>query len=483
MAAQSETHPGQNPEVKRQVDLRVEEARTIAIEHSSKSQEAISRINKAIENRFRPYVEESEVIASQLTSKRYTDFMKEQRAFLAVRTGFVACPDGRIVALALIDPRVGSGHRRLQGLPNVRESTANEGEYILDDPDLAASIQDEFETRKNGRDKAKIVEFIGPHINSHEPTHGCGAFGMKVDRTGQTRALGMKNGGINEYFEELGEGFFAFNNNARLSGGEGTTFDVVHDAYSQGLIFGTRDTYNSFDSGKSLRANLLHLEEEGKIIMTETLDGNFPIIEVAERLGLSTRLNVDNFEQIATNAITIGKVARAIAENEGISWIPNSFRERYQEEDLKILSYYAIRNTVYRTLGNINLGNHSLLKHPEQLIRVGPIGADFNVRNIPFIQNTSDGHIHKEDIDGTLALYSLAGTVLPQLGADLTQEGRIIITTGPLEDGVSKNKVSAYVKNNAAHIRDQILPGVKSGEAVVIGGLYESGTKRLTKVV
>lgn len=484
---------GPNPEIEMTVNRHVATAKEIAINHSSGTQDAKDRINNAIERRFRPYVTESEVIAAQLSTRRYQEFLKELREFLGVRTGVVACPDGRIVALALIDPRVGSMQRKLQGLPDVRFST-EDWNYTLNDPDLAANIRTDMRRRAKEKKRPHLVEFVGPHIHSFQPEHGCGACIGKIVKRGLTKELGMKNGGIDEYFDELGEGFYAFDNLTNKNGGSGTTFDMVHDAYSQGLIFGVRNEYQNFDSGITLRENLLTLGRQGKIVMTELLDDRFPILETAEKMGLPYPIDVDSYEEIAKNAIAVGKIAQELTTQYGISWLPKVFRENSgaSDENLRVLSYYAIRNTVYRVIGDINVGKHILERHPEKLIRVGPIGADFNVKNIPFIQSTAEEKVHDKDIQETLALYDLAYDVLGAQGVDLRTEGRIIFTTGsfdakdfsgPDAKEAHLDRAESDVKNNAAHIRLKIKDAVARGEAVVFGGIYEPGPKKLIKVV
>src|SRR3989338_7377418 len=117
----------------------VEQAKIDAIERTSQTPDAIKRVETALDLRFNPYVEENWIIAEQLMLPEYQQFVEETEEFLDAAVGVVVCPDGRIAALALGDPLVVGIHRRLQGLPQTREST-KDGVAVLDDSDLAASV-------------------------------------------------------------------------------------------------------------------------------------------------------------------------------------------------------------------------------------------------------------------------------------------------------------------------------------------------------
>lgn len=473
----------------------VEVARQDAIERSGKSPEAITRIESALRNRFFPYVLENETIAKQITSPEYeAKVVRPTNEYLEVRHGIVVCPDGRILAVALADPRVTGIHRRLRGMPDTRSSTKH-GEQVLDDPDLAAAITTDIQERLETGQPAELVEGVGGHIQSGNPEHGCGAAAGLIAPTGSTLETGMKFGGIEQYFKDLGDGFFAFDNDARVAGGIGTTFDLVHDAYSQGFIVGLRDVYDKFNPQFSLRENLLRLASERKILMTEQLDDvlSQDIFDLAERMGSVRAIDVRDFTRFAENMILINGIAREISarqETQDFPFIPDSIKDGKSKNAVRVIGYDSVRNTVYRVLGNFSHGRNPLTRHPEQLIRFGPIGADFNVANIPFIQSTPEGRIGPEDIAGVSALYNLSYGVLKEQGVDLTREGRVIVTTGIFDpNGESSknraafNKASGVVQNNAAWIRIKFQRGIESGETIVIGGLHKPGNREFTHIV
>lgn len=459
--------------------------------------EVEQRIHNALEWRFLPYVVESTVIAKQLESQEHKRFIKEIDTFLGAKVGFSLCPDGRISSFAIVDPRVGSINRRLQGLPQTRTSTTN-SRPVLNDPDIAASIITEIEERIEEDKNPEIVEFLGPHIHSMDPLHGCGAYKAKIEAKGLTPEIAMKYGGIAEFFEELGDGFYAFNNVIELAGGKGTTFDFVHDAYSQGFIVGLRDQYKNFGNNNSLRANLVRLHEKRKILMTEMLGDVFKqtIFDEAKKLGVENGyLDLSDYTQFGKNARRIGRIAKAITiqeEAKGYKWIPDSIKAGKSEAAVRVLAYHAIRNVVYRVVGNITPENNRLKDHPEKLIRVGPIGADYNIENIPFIQSTPRGRINRYDIEGIQKLYGLTYDILKRQGADLTKEGRIILVSGAFDPThhsgqrsrrAEFNEIASVIRNNAAHIRRQYMESIQTGQAIVISCLFDPLTRRLTHVL
>lgn len=458
------------------------------------------RVRNAIERRFAPYVEENESIARQITTPEYEKHREETSDFLDARVGIVICPDGRIIILALGDPGVLSTHRRLMGSPETRTSTSTEKVQVLDDPTLSGSITAEFDERKTQGENLELVEFLGPHILSTHPEHGCGALSGIMQARGHTPQIGMRMGGIAEYFEQLNEGFYAFNTVANRAGGHGTTYDVVHDAYSQGLIVGLRDTYTQFDTRRSLRENLINLQRNGEIVMTEMLDDSFAqqMVDLAQKMGMSSpTLPIADYKQVAKNRIIIGQVAREATlqeEKDGYPFIPTKLLENQNSThaSARSLTYHLLGNVAYRVLGGIQPGQHRLLQHPEQLIRIGPIGADFNITNIPFIERTPAGSLRPEDIDGALRLYKLAGSTLEDQGINLTVEGRIILVTGEFDETQYANptiankafyKEVALVANNAAKIREALAGSIATGEAIVIASLHTPGSRKLTHII
>ncbi len=464
---------------------------------------ARERVTTAIENRFGPYIEESKEISRQLNTEEYQSYIREIDDFLDVTYGSVVCPDGRILAISFFDPRVGRINRRLAGMPDVRRST-EDAAPVLDDPTISAAIGNAIIDREEAGGSTDVVEFIGPHISSENPDHGCGATKGKVTGKGRPAKTAMKYGGIYAYFDELGDEFVAFDTVAKRAGGTGWTFDMTHDAYSQGLIFGLKKVYDEknkhmFDPQASLRENLKKLHENGNILMTELLDERFEgaIIEAAQVRGI-TQINSRDPKNLAENVMTIGHIAKEITQQEeesGFDWIPQHLRTYHNEFSgeeeskpanvIRTLAYHAIRNSVYRILSGIPLGEHDLLEHPEQLIRVGPVGAAYNVETIPFIQVTPDGELKQKDVDGVKKLYGLSEGILPELGVDFEKEGRVIVTTGEHDTTIYRDpkiansallKEKKIVQNNAAKLRDEFSEGIPTGDTVIIGVVYEKNT-------
>lgn len=456
------------------------------------STEAQVRVANAIKNRFLPHVEESEIIAEQLTSPEYRQFVQEQKEFLGVRLGVVVCPDGRIAASAIVDPRVGHVHRRLQGMLETKGSSKHPGKFVVDDPLIDSAVAEAIVQRP---DNPYFVELMGPHIDSIHPEHGCGAAKGKISKAkkGVPTAVAMKNGAIPEYFDELGEKFSAFTNTITDASGKATTFDMTHDSYSQGLIFGLKDTYHLFDPSKSLRENLVTLHAEGKILMTEFLDDKVRTALSETDLAGSLKETLDDPNHFAQNFMLIGRIAKELTlhhEQNGFSEIglPKHFTEGHSEATIRALAYHAIRNSVYRVLGGIEPGNHKLLHHPEKIIRIGPIGAAFNRESISFIQVTPPGDLRPEDISGAEALYGLFEGIAPTVGIDLENEARIIMVTGEYHptgdpDQTRLQEVQRQVNKNAAKLREVFAEGIRTGSTVVIGAIFESGTRKMTHIV
>ncbi len=455
---------------------------------------AEERVRNSLERRFLPYLEETQIIARQINSPEYINFVTETEEFLNASVGIVVCPDGRIQLIAIGDPRVLGVVRRPMGLPPTRNSTRND-ESVLDDADLAASIDIQLGRRIRENKNPELIEFIGTHIHSTEPTSGCGAFTSMARGLGHSASVGTRLGGIKEFFTKLGDHFYATNNNAQRAGGKGTTIDLIHDAYSEGLIFGLRDAHSQFDPDISLRENLKELHAQEQILMTELLDGLFreEVVRKASEHGVF-KLDIRDPHQFAKNAILIGTLAREITEMEektNCSWIPEAIAKDKSETAIRALAYLAIRNCAYRILGGIRPGLHDLTEHPERLLVVGPTAPAFNRENIPFIHKTARGPFQPEDISAVKFLYALTESVMEKQDIDLRSEGRIILVTEEFKQDIYKDKIVAdeeyakvvsAVRNNAAKIRIELSEGVKSGETVVLGCIHDPGTRKLLDI-
>lgn len=487
-------------DIVKSVQKLTEQAREDALQRVPLNPEVQNRVNNAIERRFKPYVTEGEVISTQLSTSEYQGaFVPETDTFLGALVGIIVCPDGRLLIIQLGDPKVARTSRRLRGKPLVRSSTRGENNRMVpDDPYLSSSITTELQRRGKTIAVPEMIQQLGPHIDSvHPEEHGCGDKTAEVISWGHTPEIGMEYGGIAHYFESLGEGFYAFDNTAKNAGGRGTTIDVTQDTHSQGLIFGLRNVYKSFNSSISLRENLELLSRNKIILMTEFLDQIFSerIIREAKKRGVNEPVNMHDYFNFASNAMLIGRIARELTreeEAEGFSWIPRPIREDKTETALRVMAYHALRNSAYRILGGIKPGNHSLIRHPEKLIRIGPIGADFNVENIPFIESTVPGPFQESDIKAVEKLYGLSYKVFREQGIDLREEARIILVTGIFDPDVYATEekaraeltlVTHIVQNNAAWVRERFKRSIQTGETVVLGGLYKPGTRTLTHIV
>lgn len=489
-----------SPEVLIRIDSLIDTAKRDAVERTNGTPEAKLRVVNAIENRLRPYITENEIIGQQISSPQFEASLREVEDYIQGRMATVDCDDGRITADQIAGPREISIARRLQGLPEVRWSTKLKDKKIIKDPDIVSSLKNYIvREKRNGNPYPIVVEFPGPHIFSTNTKHGCGKEMAKIEASGSTVEVEMWDGGINDYFNELGEeGFEAFNNTIEMLGGIGVTFDTTHDAYSQGLIFGLKDARHKFDREKLLRQNLLDLTHNGDILMTELLDRKFrqQIMDMAGDQGFHDYIDLNDYEHYGRNQVLISKIALEISKQEeasGFDWVPSKLLEGKDERAVRALGYVALRNVVRRVLGNIVLGEHGLQEHPEQIIRVGPIGADFNIQAIPFIHHTSSGLFHNADL---IDLGTLSGLLKKSLaeyhGVDFTKEGRILMPTGIFDRKVYANNefaeearemVNSVVGENAARIRDQYARGVANGEIIVIGGLHEPRTRSLTDIV
>lgn len=450
---------------------------------------ASDRISNALSNHLLPYMEESEIIASQLETPEYQLFTREVSDYLGAEVGRVKCPDGRIGEIALVDPGVVRSYRKLQGLITTREG--RDGTQVIVDPQFVGRIRKIFRERVKEGKSPKLVELLGTHIHSAKPDHGCGACMAKLDDIGISREVGMHFGGIDLYFDWLGEGFEAFNNNARIAGFEAETFDFVHDAYSQGFIVGLRNEYRNFNPDLSLRINLLNLAKEGKILMTELLDSQFSsmVIEATQRLGISLSLDIGDHRKIAENVMKIGKVALDITreqEKEGFTFIPDAVKQGKSETAIRVLAYHAIRNVVYRILGNITAGDHEHEKHQESLIRVGPVGPD-TISNIAFSYNVN-GELPEEGgeaLDDIKKLYGILYGVYKDRTIDVRKEGRVILVVGEYDELTDKERedtIDSLIEHNAHVIRDGLPGGIRTGDLVVAALRYNPRTRKFSAI-
>jgi hypothetical protein len=486
-----------NRDIPQPVRELVEIAREDALSRIDGSQDARARVENALERRLAPAVAEAHSIADQLSSPEYKKFREETEAYLGVFWGRIACPDGRIIVMATGDPKAVHTERTLEGLPGVRKSN---GVYIPGNADNVAAvvsyIQDE---KEKGIRHPEIIEFIGPHGNSENPLEGCGGgIGYQV-RGGHAPENSARLGGIAEYFGRTHDGWFAYDNLARRQGAVGTTFDEWHDAHTQGLVYGLRDANPQFNRNYTLRQNLNDLADKDEILMTERLAASFQerIKAKSRERGISQTesLDIHDYRNFATNAIAIGEIAREITQEEemaGFSWIPRALREYRTEKALRTLGYNAMRNATYLILADIKAGEHRLVHHPEQLIRLGRIGADFNVRTIAFIQATAGGQLTSLDMQRLDALYNLSYSTLRHQGVNLEEEARIIRVTDAFDpdrfrdDRAVKRErlaVDAQLTENADIVRERYADSIATGETIVLPCIHDPKTRKLTHIL
>lgn len=464
---------------------------------------ALLRIERALQNRFLPYALEAEHIGRQLKTDIYENYLIELRDFLGpVKPGYVVCPDGRIIAMALGSPRITSITRRLRGMSDTRKSSRT-GEPIVVNPNLSAAIKIYI---KNLNSKfpgqAKLIEFIGPHINSADTAHGCGAAAGRKQSTGIPIVQGaIWDGGIRDYFTEAEQNgvYEAFDNAAENAGGRGFSLDVIHDIYSQGLIIGLRKYVHELDSKYTLRQNLENLAVKGKIVMTEWLAHSLrdEIIYVAQKFkrdyDVNRPLNIRDYRSLVNNEIMIGKIAMEMTHeiDKPTIVIPEHIlSEMDGASSERAAMFHMVRNAVYQVLGGVIPGQHSLVHHPEKLLRSGPIGPDFNVTNIPFVQVTPD-FVSDDDIKDTFAIYNLMEKFLPGMGIDLENEARVVVFTGEFNPNIyinpetrmhAKIKAAKLVQHNAAKFRDLVHDAWLEGYVVVLTALHNPVTRSIELV-
>jgi hypothetical protein len=459
--------------------------------------EAESRIRNGLK-RLEAAVIESESIAEQLNSAEYQQEVAEMDEFFECAiVGDTICPDGRIDPLNTIGPKPVVLHQRPAAISEVRRSSSKLGAMMTDDPNTTASLWNAVEKTKarTGGD-AEIVQFGGPHINSEDPIHGCGGLKEAVSKQ-QNPTDGMRFGAIAKYYQDLGLGFFAFDTFAEtFLKIPSRTFDLTHDIYSQGLITGLRDAYPHFDTGKTLRENLIQMHQSGEIVMTEFLDPMFRgrIQNVYQELfPEGGPINRADYTQLAKNLIKVGQVARRIAREEetrGFDFIPEHLMEGATPIARKVLAYTLIRNTVFRTLAGIRPGNHGLLKHNERWMRVGSSGP-LTIDNVSFVLRTPSGYLREADLEDLTTLEGILDGALRGAGADVNSEAKVIVVCGIFEPEKYIDKATAEqerefaisrVGNDAARIRNQRPEDIENGRRVVLGALIGKD-RTITEIV
>lgn len=488
------------------VDQLVKKVAAKAFKELKADGEAKSRVTTALANRFKPYILEAEIIAHEMLTPAYIAFKDETRQFYGALVNVVACPDGRISLLSLTDPRAAYVHRVLRGQLPTRLTTSKGELPIPANTDLRAGVWTVLERirKKYHVKKPKLVTLMGPHIDSEHPLHGCGAAAAALSGvgSGMPAALAtMRYGGARNYFrvmQQNGE-LYALDNFAKIAGGDGTTIDYTHDLHSQGVIIGLGTAWKYLKEGQSLRQNLLRLHEEKRLVMSELLLDGYrkKILEEASsrdpQFARAKRLDYRDPAAFAQNAILIGRVTQELTQEEEkreYPFLPQAIR-RLDEIAQRIAAYHLLRNTVYLVLGGIEPGKHWLLHHPEQVLRIGPIGADFNVKTVAFIE-TAPPMFSTSDMQSAFALYGLMERFLPALDVDLTREARIIMVTGGFDPSIYKDekaieqeydKVATVVIDDAAKVKMMVKRAIAEGAAIVIPMIHHTENRSIIDVV
>lgn len=461
---------------------------------------AETRIINGISRRLQPYIRESAEVTLQLKSPEHETHLRNFASFAnRAEAGAVVCSDGRNDPFATI---AGPGEikvdRRLAGLPDVRQSTSLPQRPVLNDPDLYANIVNALEDKYMDIDRRELVEFVVAHIISTHPSHGCG------DLTGQTRGvghipeIGMRLGGLREFRARINGGFSAFNNAAADVGGRGTTFYSIIDHYAQGLIVAPYDVTDLIQKTLSLRQNLTELHDNRTLVMSEMLDETYydAITELAGKMGQES-IDVRNYQNLVRNSILLGNIAIEIALMEEKQGFPNIPESLLTDSDasptaVRLLQYVLVRNCSMRILSRLRKGNHPLMKHPEQFVRVGSSGAENNTQFVPFIQRTPAGPIRDDDIDGAIKLFGLLETTLVDQDVQLLEEGRVILVTGDFNRNdyateriadQEHTRAKSNIANNAAAFRIRLGESIETGEVIVVGGSINSHTKEVDEIV
>ncbi|MCL4354009.1 hypothetical protein M1349_00885 [Patescibacteria group bacterium] len=477
----------------------VNEARNCALLRiDQNSFEAKLRVLNALGDTLTPFVEENLIIADQISSERFKKHEAEITKFLNCDLGADLCPDGRIYIQSIAEARVLGLARTPMGLPKTRRSTGGNREYVIDDPDKAASIKIKIKNRLENGENPELVQFGGIHIDSHNPLHGCGAVKNAILEEGHPLEIAMADGGVRFYFNKFGHLLTAVENNARIAGGKATFVDMAHDSHNDSLIFGLKEALSNpqaYNSGLTLEHNLKKLHDDGEILMTVELDEVFKdkILGIARALGID-KLDSNDPSKFSDTSIALGTIAKFITQQEeakGYEWIPDAIKEGKSVSALRSIAYISIRNTAYRMLCDIQPGEHDLIEHPEELMMVGPVTVIYHKRSIPFTLKTTRGPLQDDVVATAKTLYGMFGGFVKDK-KNLETEGRIILVTGEHAPEIYSNSKNSDVEltrtlmtvmDNAALLREEYKESVEAGETIVLSVIMHPGTRQILQIV
>ncbi len=512
--------PGAHQEVWRQVpgefqraaanftDQIVEEAK------KGKTPEARRRIEKAALEIVQPGIGEAITIGAQVADTEYigdatgkVGFVPEMLDYLNLDIRARTCADLRGAMLAY------GGFPKIQNMTrsagaDLDAVVAENGQgYRVRDIDQRANIATSIRQRKtrNPNNPARFIFITGPHFDSAEPTtHSCAANQKEIEGIGGLASIDMQQGGISHWFERTGEEFFAKDNEIRIQGGDSTTFDVSLDTHNQRIIAGLRQNYKYFDPARSLSENIGLLAKHGRILTSDTILELFgdEIKLQAQSLGVQDPIDIFDYTKYGQNLRTIGRVAKAITQqaetNGGFDWIPpdlffdQATGTRINDEAMRAFAFTMIGNAVYRSLTGVGEGEKNPLKHhPETMLRVGPIGADFNVRTVALVQGTHTGEIQPADIARAVTLSNVLRSNLDNLGYGSEQTARVIRVTGVIDprgkdpEAIASelDTAKATIQRNIEILAPHFKQGENTGSVLLFGTVHERTTRTPVAVV
>jgi hypothetical protein len=453
--------------------------------------QAEARVLTAIRTRVGPMIRETRESARQAENLALqAEILETKGYFECAVPGANACSDGRLLpAFAIANPNIVTTHQTPGGIPKTRESTTYKGEYTLDDSVTQGAVaKDVRKTKEDNDGDAESIQELGIHINSTDPLNGCGAVRRAIESIRRPES-GMRFGGIEWYYEAsemAGERFFAFDTFARTLEIPSRTFDISHDIYSQGLIWGIRDAYQDFDRDRSLRENLVLMHDQGRVVMAEQLDTAF-----GERIhamdarffGEGDKINPFDYRHLAENLIRIERTARTLAREEErtdfSSFLPKGLIKDVSPVAARVLAYTLLRNIVYRTLAEIQPGNHPLIKHNERSIsvRIGKAKTPIAVENIPLVVKTQ-GDLSQGDIDNVFFLEDkVLRHALEEIGVGAGREAAVVIVSATSDSSI-------YVdEGKAAGPRSEIFSTVGNNVARIINARHEADIKEGYRIV
>lgn len=480
-----------------------------------KSPEAQARIEKAANEIVTPGIGEAMTIAVQIATPEYrgskdgtTGFIPELSRFLnGIDQRGKVCADLRGSLLAYgAYPSLYNMTRTAGAQPNTVESDTPHG-YRSGNIDHRSAIRTSIRRRRISTEnqQPQFVYYTGPHFDSQEPTAlSCAANKAQIESTGGLAEIDMRQGGIQQWYEAIGERFFAYDDEVRSQGGTSTTFDISLDTNNQRIIAGLRQAHRFFDPKHDLHTNVDRLARHGQIITSDQVLDMFQgeIDALAAEFGMTETINFFDYTQYSKNLMLIGNVAKAVTEQQerknAFDWIPlhllldQSTNERINDNVKRAFAFSMISNAVYRRLTGVGAGDKNPLKHhPETMLRVGPIGADYNVRTVALVQGTPGGELRPQDVASARTLSNVLHDNLDHLGYGSAETARVIRVTGVVDlhqaskEGLLEqlDGARAQVERNLEIITPAFERGIQNGSVLLFGTIHDKQTRLPVDVV